>query len=284
MNIKHSTGLLTNAHTDHLVDIPSPESQFWNEQKLFSIQPDDSWLPLQGLWLPLPGRTESLLVSLHGAIDRARTNLPRFERVRSLEGVDAHRLYLADPTLALNENIRIGWYLGTREDDVTVRYGALIRCVANAVSAKQIIITGTSGGGFAAMALTPRVPRSLALAFSPQSNVGRFGEQWSDTLMKYAFDGLEYSALEGASPHRTDIAALYKTDPRGRVWYVQNSGDDSHVRDHEQPLKGAVDERITFVSEFHAAGHTPPTPERVRAWIEFALDNFWSDPREFALS
>lgn len=262
---------------------PRASERNWSQRARLDVcNPEVDQLPLEVLIDPQPGE-DTLVVSFHGAIDRARYEIPRFERVSSFAKLNAHRMFVADPTLTVNQNVRIGWYLGGPDDDVTERYGELIRLVAASLGVRRVILTGASAGGFAALALTPRIPHSLAVVFSPQTNVGRFGESWTTTLMKWAFPGMTYADLEQSSPERVDIASLYRTLPRGQAWYIQNSGDDSHIANHRDPLAAEAEDRITFIDEFHAAGHCPPTVTRTFAWVQHALTHPDGDPRSFAL-
>lgn len=246
----------------------------------------DGSLPLQTLLLRRDS-SPALVVHLHGSIERQHYSLPRFERLSSLQDIDAHLLLVADPTLELNENLRIGWYVGSDHEDATERLAELIRAAADALGVSRVIIAGASAGGFGAIALTPRVPNSLALAFSPQINIFRFGDAWADALRRAAFphrqDWAELESDPSVLP-RIDLAELYRRMPGGRVWYVQNSGDEAHVQLQREPFEQEVDDdRVVFIDEFHCAGHNPPTRTRVRAWIERALAAPANDPRDFAL-
>lgn len=215
----------------------------------------------------------SLVVCLHGSLDRARYQLPRFERRRSLEDIDTNLLFLADPTLHTSDTLRIGWYIGTEQVDATDRCAAMIRHTAAAVGAEQIIIQGASAGGFAALALAARLPDALAIVFSPQTNAGRFGESWAREFTAAAFPSYpDYPAVESAHPTRVDLATLWAKTGAGRAWYVQNTGDATHVTNHLQPFQKAVGDRIDVHLEFHAEGHAAPTPTTVRRWVERGLN------------
>lgn len=246
---------------------------------------EDGFLDLQSLLIRRPG-SDVLVVHLHGSIERQHYELPRFERLSSLQEVDANLLLLADPTLLLDDQLRIGWYLGREGEDATARLAALVRRVAAQLGVARIVLAGSSAGGFGAIALAPRIPGALAVAFSPQVHVRRFGEEWAERLRSAAFpsrERFEDLELDPGTRARVDLAALYDEVPGGRVWYVQNSGDVDHVALQRDPFEAAVDDRVTFVDEFHCAGHNPPTRTRVRAWIERALEAPDEDPRSFAL-
>jgi len=244
-------------------------------------EPDGEQMPLRLLIDRAPVASDSLVVSLHGSVDRQKYSIPRFERVTSFGDVAAHRLFLSDSTLELNPGMRIGWYVGGSGDDLTIRYSDLIREMADRLGASRVLIVGASAGGFGALAMSTYVPGSLALAFSPQTNIGRYSRQWSEFLTRHAFAGYrDYSAVEAQVPYRVDLAALYATRVGGRGWYVQNSGDVVHEADHMEPFRQSVDDRVAFVREYHCEGHNPPTTTRVRAWVEHALTNFDGGPGE----
>lgn len=245
----------------------------------------DGALDLQSLLVRRPG-SDVLVVHLHGSIERQHYELPRFERLTSLQELEANLLLLADPTLLLDTQMRIGWYVGREGEDATERLATLIGRVAGQLGVSRVIIAGSSAGGFGAIALAPRLPEALAIAFSPQVNVGRFGDSWAEALRRAAFpDHPDYASLEHdpAVRPRVDLAALYGEQQGGRVWYVQNSGDLEHVALQREPFEHAVDDRVVFIDEFHCAGHNPPTRTRVRAWIERAIELPDADPVPFAL-
>lgn len=243
-------------------------------------------LPLESLLVRRP-ESRSLVVYLHGSLDRAKYDLPRFERLESLQHIEANVLFLADPTLYLAPALRIGWFIGTAEDDVTEHYTQLIRHISDQLHVEHVVIAGASSGGYAAIALAPRFPDAISIAWSPQVNVRRFGAAWAEAFRRAAFPEIPTAADLEADPRfqeRVDLAELYRRLPGGKLWYVQNSGDESHVKAQSLPFEDEVGERATFIYEHHCVGHNPPTVARVRAWIERALAAPDEDPMEFALT
>lgn len=243
-------------------------------------------LPLRSLLLTREG-SRRLVVHFHGSLDRARYEIPRFERLASLSEMDANVLLLADPTLELDSQLRIGWFVGTAGDDVTQHFSALIRQVEAQLGIDSLVIAGSSAGGFATIAIAPTLPHATAVAFSPQVNIGRFGAEWAERFRSAAFpEKADYAAIEADAQlrPRVDLTDLYRRAQGGRVWYIQNSGDGTHVREQAEPFAAEVDSRVTFVNEFHCDGHNPPTSTRVVAWIRRALEYPDSSPADFALS
>ncbi|WP_413316669.1 hypothetical protein AA0Z99_08505 [Agrococcus sp. 1P02AA] len=238
-------------------------------------------LPLSALAVRRPG-ARRLVVHLHGTLNRASVTLPRFERLRTLSELDTNLLLLADTTLTVEPSLPTAWYVGTPEVALTDRYSALIRAVIEQWGIEHTVIAGASSGGFAALALAPRVPEALSVAFSPQTRIrlrptarpfrqfvyNRFG----------GWDGIE--ARPELRP-RVDLTQLYDELPGGRTWYVQNTGDAEHMEQHAAPFMAAHPDRVTMIEEYHCPGHNPPSPRRVTEWIQQALDSPGSDPLEF---
>lgn len=238
-------------------------------------------LPLSALAIRRPG-SRRLIVHLHGTLDRSRVSLPRFERLRSLSALDANLLLLSDTTLSVEPSLPTAWYVGTPEVALTDRYAALIRSVMTQWEVEHTVIAGSSSGGFAALALAPRVPEALAIAFSPQTRIrlrptatpfrqfvyNRFG----------GWDGIE--ARPELRP-RVDLLELYRRHDGGNAWYVQNTGDAEHLARHAAPFIAEHPDRVTMVEEYHCPGHNPPSAGRVTEWVEHALEAPTSDPLAF---
>ena len=101
-------------------------------------------------------------------------------RSRALNGagrygnLDAGVLLIADTTLELGEKVPLGWYIGTAEQDLADEIAAVVKQVAADGGYEHIVLAGSSGGGYAAMAISHRIPGSLAVSFSPQTRVGDY--------------------------------------------------------------------------------------------------------------
>lgn len=242
---------------------------------------EDEHLPLSALALR---RTDSrrLVVHLHGTLNRAKYQIPRFERLRSLSELDTNLLLLADGTLELERSLPTGWYIGSPEDSVTDRYAALIRAVAAQWGIDHIVIAGASSGAFAALALAPRVPGALAVAFSPQTRIRHRPTATPFRQFVYnrfgGWDGIE--ARPELRP-RVDLIDLYRELPGGHAWYVQNTGDAEHIEQHAHPFLAEHASRVEYVEEYHCPGHNPPNTSRVVEWVQHALDHPDADPAEF---
>lgn len=125
--------------------------------------------------LLLPRESDDLIVVLHGAFSRDEITPPRFEWLRTLSAIRTENLlFIADTTLTLDDRLTLAWYIGTEQDNLTARIAKYITKVASLRNIKRIILLGSSGGGFAALAIGHRIPESLAIAVSLRSAVREY--------------------------------------------------------------------------------------------------------------
>lgn len=245
-------------------------------------------LDIVALYAPRPSRT--LIVGFHGSLQRSKYQLPRFEWRRTLDNLDAGIFLVADTTLGLAENIPLGWYIGTKEQDLTDEIAAVIKQVAADGGYENIVLAGSSGGGFAAMAISYRLPNSLAVCFSPQTRVGDYIPWVHKALVRGAFpDHGTIDAVEAEFPKRVNLRHLYaEPEIPNYVRYVQNSNDISHVERHYAPFAevrsidpatGGMDSagRVRCVLESQAQGHEPPSRGRFLRHIQEAHEEFFGE-------
>lgn len=243
------------------------------------IAPDQyETYPLDCLVDPRSSRT--LVVALHGALNREVYTLPRFEWRSTLEHRTDSLLFLADTALQANSDLKLAWYTGNASDDLIARYAALVRSVAVQCGADQIVLLGFSGGGFAALALAPLIAGSVALAFSPQTSIGSYYRVFADAYAEALFPELgSFDAAEAAYGHRLNLLGYYK-DPNVNTnfVYVQNSGDAHHVNNHYRPFRELTDGRAgaTFVIDHESDSHSVPSRERVGAMLDECMAMFRS--------
>lgn len=246
--------------------------------------------PLDVVALYAPKVSKTLIVSFHGSLVRSKFTLPRFEWRRTLGNLEAGVLLIADTTLELGEKIPLGWYIGTAEQDLADEIAAVVQQVAADGGYERILLTGSSGGGYAAMAISRRIPGSLAVSFSPQTRVGDYIPWVGKVLIQGAFPGYDtIDAVEAEFPERVNLRRLY-ADPEipNYVRYVQNSNDLDHMEAHYAPFAevrsidpatGGMDStgRFRFVLEQMSKGHEPPSRGRFLRNIQEAHEEFFGE-------
>ncbi|WP_312179408.1 hypothetical protein [Arthrobacter sp.] len=179
--------------------------------------------------------SEVLVVSLHGALDRSKYAVPRFERFRTLSDTPYSTLYLSDPALALSPLLRLAWYVGYDEQDTVRACVSWIQRAALACRGQRILVTGSSGGGFGALQITSLIRDSLALVFQPQTVISRYYSGYVDEFARQCFPKLGAS-WENALGARVSALGLGNVPRPQQIRYVQNRNDLSHYRRHFEPF------------------------------------------------
>ena len=246
--------------------------------------------PLDVVALYAPKVSKTLIVSFHGSLVRSKFTLPRFEWRRTLGNLEAGVLLIADTTLEMGEKVPLGWYIGTAEQDLSDEIAAVVKQVAADGGYERILLTGSSGGGYAAMAISRRIPGSAAVSFSPQTRVGDYISWVHKVLVKAAFPGYDtIDAVEVDFPERVNLRRLYaEQEIPNYVRYVQNSNDLDHLKEHYAPFAevrsidpetGGMDAsgRLRLVLESMSKGHEPPARHRFLRNIQEAHAEFFGE-------
>lgn len=236
--------------------------------------------------------SDTLVVSLHGALNRQRFTLPRYERLNTLLAYPVSSLYFTDPTLYLDDQLQLGWYTGWKGQDVQSHIADWIKAAQKAVSASKVIISGSSGGGFGALQIASKIPGSLAVVFNPSVYVRGYltnGEKGAhETERKYVTsvhpefrelvktnkDLEENDWSTGLGP---EISALetYSSPVQNRVLFCQTPSD-WHYDQHYLPFLAAAARgenlaRIRVHEYGDRVGHFPPSPIEFRTALEKGL-------------
>lgn len=243
-------------------------------------------LPLRMLFEP--ANSETLVISLHGAMNRGRFRIPRFEWRRTLNRLDSARLYLSDSTLEINGSLEIGWYIGTEGQDLIADYAAVVNQIIAAGGYSRVVCVGSSAGGYGALALSRRIPNSVAVAFSPQTTIGGYHLAQRKALASAAFPRHKtYEQVENDFGTRVNLRKLYQElRPVNFVHFVQNTGDQFHFEAHYVPFalangvipdKGGFNprRRVNFVAERYENEHAPPARGYFLDHIQQAYLNFY---------
>lgn len=222
-----------------------------------------------------PRESDTLIVALHGALNRDVYTLPRFEWMATLQNRTESQLFLSDTALQSSNELKLAWYTGDAGDNLTARYAALVRSVAVQCGASRIILLGFSGGGFTALAMAPLIAGSLALSFSPQVSIGSYYRFFADAYSNALYPEYEsFEDVEAAFVQRLNLLELYRDPgvPTNFV-YVQNSGDAHHMNNHYLPFRELTDARVgaRFVLEHESDSHAAPSRERVSEMLDECL-------------
>lgn len=236
--------------------------------------------------------SDVLVVSLHGALDRAKYTLPRFERMRTVIGYDVSSMYFADPALTREPHIQLAWHTGWDGFDQHQIIADWSVRAAKAIGATRILFMGSSGGGFAALQVSALVPGSVCLPFSPQTSIHRYltggNPKGIDAQRKYievvrpdlAVGNIWTMDYEPdwtlPAGDRMSVLSRYSKPLENWVYMVQNV-NEFHYTDHYFPFlahaaRGNNLHRIKVYEYAGGTSHNPPPPSEVIIALDAALE------------
>lgn len=197
--------------------------------------------------------SEILFVHLHGATERETTRLPRFERLATIANEDVTSLYFSDPTLHVDEKIQLTWYTGWEGTDVQRDIASWIQTTANELGCKQIIVAGSSGGGFASLQISALIPGSWALPMNPQTSIHKYYVGGDPSVR-----GIQRAYIRHVHPEiATEPIAKMDLTPD---WTLKLGDETSVVRRYSGP----IDNKVVFVqntNDWHFEQHWLPFKE-----------------------
>lgn len=184
-----------------------------------------------------------LFVVLGGAVpDRRTLTLPRFSRYSWAADFPGALLCIADPTLGLDPEIRLGWYFGNAAHDATAALARVVLAFADALGVTREGITtyGSSGGGFAAMQLAARIgDGATAIAINAQTDALLFGIDASvEKFLDVCTGGMTREAAWAGFPARLRLVDAWRAPSasHARALLVQNRRDAHHRDAHFSPF------------------------------------------------
>lgn len=204
---------------------------------------------------------DTLHVGFHGALDRTKYSLPRFERTQGFSDLGDSYLLFADPTLDLDPTMTLGWYLGVERLDLHREIADFVMSRMEAGGFTKVVLSGSSGGGYAALQVASMIPDSLAVVFNPQTRIKSYFTRFADRALEAVFT--QPKELGSELSIRTDLSERYKAENGStRVYYVQNLGDQHHYKNHFIPFKESLDSmshiRLKTVLVDWGNGHKTP--------------------------
>lgn len=233
--------------------------------------------------------TDVLIVTFHGALNRERDRLPRFERMGTTGKFGQSMLFFSDPGLHCDDAFDLAWYTGWPGVDLQPILAAWATVAARTVGASRIIFTGSSGGGFAALQVSALVPGSVCLAFNPQTSIHgylvaghgiwvqrKYIEVFHPELMTDGEVSVDFNEdwTLAVGDHMSAVRR-YASGMKNYVLYADNPNDFHHEQ-HLLPLQDAVSysgssERFRVHTYDGAEGHRPPNPDEFRDAMVEAL-------------
>lgn len=209
-------------------------------------------------------------VFFHAALTGGTYRHPVFTGAGISEDLPTNRVFIADPSLHLDDRLMLSWYAGNRKQP---RLQWVIRAIIKALvpEGQRVVTFGASGGGFAALYYAANHPNAVAVPVNPQTNLAKYLPSAVGRYTRLGWGLTGPNALKDITAV-TDLRRLYRSAP-ARVFYIQNRNDTSHVAAHFEPFMAALPEqhRVYPVLVDGASGHKPPPKGVTRAVLEAAI-------------
>jgi hypothetical protein len=223
---------------------------------------------------------------LNGAVDRTNP-LPVFARWNWGKVLGGHVLAFCDPTLYLDDQIRLGWFVGNRSMDpmqALLRTVELVR-VQLGIAYACVVFYGSSGGGFASIIAAASSPVGRAIVVNPQTAITSYHRKAVDRLAQvFAVGWTAQRCLEEFPLRWSAIEAIAEAGRRQhdlRIVYAQNLLDTMHHKEHYLPFCSAtnsqqggglsIDGRMFTHIYSSPEGHGPEPPEVVKFFVSEGL-------------
>lgn len=226
-----------------------------------------------------PRGHNTTLVLFQAALPEKIMRLPVFTASGITENLPVNRIFIADPSLYVDDRLSLAWYAGnSRQPDMQ----SVIPKIITALSAPShtLVTFGASGGDFASLFYAPLSGGQTAIAVNPQVNLRNYVPAPVNRWIELGW-GLDpkNSTLDDL-PVEVDAGKPYLNGAETRVWYVQNTGDLNHMENHYLPFVDSLPASNTVSSLLIDAGpgHIPPAKEVLSKVLFAAASSDYPEP------
>lgn len=213
-----------------------------------------------------------LVTVFHGAASE-NVHLPFLSGAGVTAELESSVLSISDPSLYLDPALNLAWFAGSSfQDDLPVTISRIIHKLATLSEASKLIFLGGSGGGFASLNMLGYFPTATAIVMNPQTDIDRYHRPSVKRYIRLAWgnDASLYAMKCNRSVFKsTDISSK----AGGKVFYLQNSNDIFHIKNHLNPFKNHYEgvKNFKILVDTWKAGHTPPPKELTRQVLDSAI-------------
>lgn len=221
-----------------------------------------------------------VIVFLNGAVDRSRSaDGLVFQRMTWAPEIEAHCIFIADPTIQLSSDISIGWGLGNKDHHaILAMKTALDKLLAalknigliNKTDSFNIGFFGSSAGGFQALCLSALYKGSHASVINPQIDITQYFDKEVRAALWSSFGTSSIEQVSGLYESRLNVFSFYKSlnfTPSSKIYINTDSQDDIN-RDLPTIIRHMGDNpklndlfSVIFYSD-PLTGHNPPNKEK----------------------
>lgn len=196
--------------------------------------------------------TDALVVVMQSAVDRAKSEIPIFQRWKWADDFNASILVLNDPMLYLDKAMNGGWMMGNKEVDLIEICVNQIRKLIEQlnISTEKVIFYGGSAGGFTALMMATVLKGSKAIVDIPQIDLERYNHlKQIEYAFNKGFGTNSFSILKNLYKYRINVierCKKYNNIPD--FIYLINMNDTHHIEEHFLPFFDFVNTQKNKVS------------------------------------
>lgn len=221
--------------------------------------------------------SDKLVVFSNGAVNPAIKKPPIFMRSNWSEEMTYNAIFIDDRTIH-NNNLRLGWGVGTKERHYLADYSEIVKKIAKLITIKDnnVFYYGSSAGGFMSLVLATMHPKTSAIVNNPQTYVYKYYESAYKAMYKKVFPDMSDAEIHKAYSDRLSITSIFRKYHRTpRTYYFQNRLCKTDMDNHFNPLLKNLDkyninsEPINFVLyNDKESGHNPLSKNKTLSYIE----------------
>lgn len=225
------------------------------------------------VWVSLQD-SPSVIFTFTGAANRNKP-LPQFASTGLGKRVSASVIALADPSLDRHDEMRLAWYAGHEGFELQKMLPALLQQIIDSLGATRAAFVGGSGGGFAALYYSSRIPGSVAIVLNPQTNLNKY--HWGH---RRRYRDVCWPALDGKTPLDSvidaDLKPLYGAESQNTAIFIQIASDYFHLTNQFAPFVSSLPSEfrnrlIVRVANWGVDGHKPAPTSVWIPWLVAAL-------------
>lgn len=175
---------------------------------------------------------------------------------------------ISDPSINISEKLHLGWYLGNNiNKNITTEIALLLDNLIEKTG-KKLILTGGSGGGFAALNIHSHMrlaKYAKSFVWNPQTDITKYNMPAIKRYFNVCVDEKDELTLKSIEQRLIEKKIPYKVEQRvdlEQLIFI-NGYDHAHLRKHVRSYINNLDEKKfrVFVGNW-GYGHTQP-PQQV---------------------
>lgn len=228
-------------------------------------------------------KERGVLVCLSGAVTkREQKQAPFFSGLNIADKLNMPIISISDPSLAISNNISLGWYAGNETlKELPQTIASILSLISKKLDTKMIFFGG-SGGGFASLSIIHYMTEEArGLIWNPQTSISKYYKSYVANYIREAFPkriihANLYMTLEKIGIIH-DLNKVYSEskNKEAKILYLQNSTDIFHVNQHMYPLINATNANkvnnyvysssvgIIFCMKNWGEGHISPNTDKI---------------------